>query len=264
MDVRLEQMDCLEGMQTLTSGTVDLVFADPPFNYGKPYEYHDDRMEDDRYLAWCKRWMAEVWRVLSDTGTFWLASPDEYVAELKVIAHRELGFHLRNWVIWHYTFGQNCKRKFNRAHTHLLYFVKDSKSFIFHGELIRIASARQSVYNDRRAAPAGKVPDDVWVLRPGREPDWFLPDGDVWHASRVCGTFKERIPEAVCQMPEAILERIIVACSNPGQTVLDPFVGSGTTVAVAARLGRKAIGFDTSGQCIEAARRRVAAVAPVV
>ncbi len=70
-------------------------------------------------------------RALKPNGTFWLAIGDEYAAELKVIVHREVGFHLRSWVIWYYTFGVNCTKKFSRSHAHLLYFVKDPKAFTF-------------------------------------------------------------------------------------------------------------------------------------
>src|SRR3954463_1200749 len=94
-----------------------------------------------KYLDWCKAWGREVVRALKPDGTFWLAIGDEYAAELKVLFHRELGLSLRSWVIWYYTFGVNCTRKFSRSHAHLFHFVKDPKRFTFNDQSIRVPSA---------------------------------------------------------------------------------------------------------------------------
>ena len=177
--------------------------------------------------------------MLKPAGTFWLAIGDEYAAELKLIFHRELGLTLRSWVIWYYTFGVNCTRKFSRCHAHLFHFVKDPKRFTFNDEAIRVPSARQLVYADARANPRGRLPDDTWILRPQDVPDGFAADDDTWYFPRVCGTFKERAGWHGCQMPEQLLGRIIRACTDPGDLVLDPFAGSGTTLAVAKKLGRR-------------------------
>ncbi|MCA9239729.1 MAG: site-specific DNA-methyltransferase, partial [Planctomycetales bacterium] len=93
-------------MRELANGSVDMVFADPPFNIGFEYDqYHDDHAEDD-YIAWCRDWMSEVHRVLKPGGAFWLAIGDEFAADLRVEAHRNIGFQPQNWVVWYYTFGQ--------------------------------------------------------------------------------------------------------------------------------------------------------------
>ena len=243
---QLHQGDCLEGLARLKSGSVDLAFADPPFNIGYDYDIYDDRLDAEKYLDWSKQWIGEVARVLKPEGAFWLAIGDEYAAELKVIAHREIGLHMRNWVIWYYTFGVHCKKKFARSHAHLFHFVKDPKKFTFNDLSIRVPSARQLVYFDSRADAKGRVPDDTWILRPQDVPDGFDPQGDTWYVPRVCGTFKERAGWHGCQMPEQILGRIIRACSNPGEIVLDPFGGSGTTLVVAKKLGRRFLGFELS------------------
>ena len=221
------QGDCVSGMKSLQAGTVNLVFADPPFNIGYEYDQYQDNLGKDAYLRWSLHWIAEAQRVLSATGTLWIAIGDDYAAELVVIA-KSLGMTMRNWVIWHYTFGVNCQRKFTRSHTHLLYFVKSPSGFIFNSPDIKIPSARQTKYNDKRAVAGGRIPDDVWTF------------------PRVCGTFKERQGWHPCQMPEAVLERIIRACSAPGDLVFDPFAGSGTTLAVAKRLGRRWLGYELS------------------
>ncbi|MBN1910548.1 MAG: site-specific DNA-methyltransferase, partial [Pirellulales bacterium] len=96
-------------MRKLEDGSVDLAFADPPFNIGYDYDtYHDER-DGNEYLEWCREWTGEVVRVLKADGTFWLAIGDEYAAELKVMLQDEHGLSCRSWVVWYYTFGVNCK-----------------------------------------------------------------------------------------------------------------------------------------------------------
>jgi DNA modification methylase len=126
---RLYTGDCLKLFPQVASDSIDLIFADPPFNIGYDYDIYDDRREAQSYLDWTKAWGREVVRTLKPSGTFWLAIGDEYAAEMKVLFHRELGLSLRNWVIWYYTFGVHCTKKFTRSHAHLFYFVKDPKRF---------------------------------------------------------------------------------------------------------------------------------------
>lgn len=259
---RIHQGDCLELFKQVKTGSVDLVFADPPFNIGYDYDVYDDRRDADQYLEWSTRWGREVTRVLKPDGTFWLAIGDEYAAELKVMFHRDLKLALRSWVIWYYTFGVNCTKKFSRSHAHLFYFVKDPQNFTFDEESIRVPSARQLIYNDKRANPKGRLPDDTWILRPQDLPDGFTPDQDTWHIPRVCGTFKERAGWHGCQMPERLLARIIQACSKPGETVLDPFGGSGTTLVVAKKLKRPFLGFELSPDYTRQIEARLDATEP--
>ncbi|HMP03299.1 MAG TPA: site-specific DNA-methyltransferase [Gemmatales bacterium] len=183
----IRNQDCIAAMAELEPGSVDLVFADPPFNIGYDYDVYQDRKSADEYLNWSKAWMAGVSRVLKPTGTFWLAIGDEFAAELKVLATRELGFVCRSWVVWYYTFGVNCKRKFTRSHAHLFHFVKDGKQFTFNDEAIRVPSARQLVYADTRANPQGRLPDDTWILRPQDAPQSFTPTESTWYFPRVAG-----------------------------------------------------------------------------
>jgi DNA methylase len=211
----IHQGDCVEHLQALPAGSVDLAFADPPFNIGYDYDVYHDKRECRDYLDWSRDWIAAVHRVLKPAGTFWLAIGDEYAAELKV-ASQQIGFHTRSWVIWYYTFGVNCKTKFSRSHAHLFYFVKDRQQFTFRAEELenRIPSARQLVYADGRANPRGRLPDDTWVLRPQDLADCFTPAEDTWYFPRVAGTFKERAGFHGCQMPEQLLGRIVRMCSN--------------------------------------------------
>ncbi len=231
--------DCVKILSGQLLPQADLIFADPPFNIGYKYDLYEDRRKYEDYYAWTEKWMAACTQALKPTGSFWIAIGDDYAAEIRLIG-RKLGLNLRNWIIWHYTFGQNTKKKFARSHTHLFYWTKSPKDFTFNDLSVRIPSARQTTYADKRANPRGKVPDDVWSF------------------SRVCGTFNERVGWHPCQMPEKLLERIVKVSSNPGDLVVDPFSGSGTTCVVAARLGRRYFGIDISPEYVKHSRHRIA------
>jgi DNA modification methylase len=258
----LHEGDCIVGLSKLDAGSVDLVFADPPFNIGYKYDVYEDRKSTDDYLAWTRQWGVGVKRALKPNGSFWLAIGDDFAAELKVLFTRELRFCCRSWVIWYYTFGVNCTRKFSRSHTHLFHFVVDPKNFTFNADDIRVPSARQLVYADDRAVSKGRLPDDTWILRPQDIPDRFAPDEDIWYFPRVCGTFKERAGFHGCQMPEQLLARIIKTSSNPGDLVLDPFAGSGSTLITAKKLHRDWMGFELSKSYATQIRHRLAKVEP--
>ena len=284
--------DCVQAMNALADGSVDLAFADPPFNIGYEYDVYDDKLEKQQYLDWSEQWITAVNRVLKPDGTFWLAIGDEYAAELKLLS-QQIGFHCRSWVIWYYTFGVNCSHKFTRSHAHLFHFVKDPEHFTFRSDDLdnRVPSARELVYNDKRANSKGRLPDDTWLIRPADAneemsaddaatwpvdelstfpednrtfelrpqdlPNSFTSNEDTWYIPRVAGTFKERAGFHGCQMPEQLLGRIIRTCSEPNELVLDPFSGSATTLAVAKKLNRRHLGIDLSNDYVEYGRRRL-------
>jgi len=255
------QGETVQVLSAWPAGWADLVFADPPYNIGYKYdEYHDARADDD-YVDFTKKWVDACIRATKPTGSLFLMIGDEYAAELRLHLkgyERRGELFLRNWIVWHYTFGQNCAAKFNRSHVHIFYSVKDPKACTFHGDAIRVPSARQTTYNDRRAVSKGKLPDDTWVLRPQEEERAFKPDDDTWFNSRLCGTFKERVDWHPCQIPQALLNRIITAASNPGDIVLDPFSGSGTTALAARNLGRHYVGIELSADYAAKSRARLA------
>jgi site-specific DNA-methyltransferase (adenine-specific) len=230
--------DCIEIMKSIPDQSIDLIFADPPFNIGIKYDVHKDNMPYDEYFKWSEQWINQTYRLLKNKGSIYIAIGDEFAAEINIIL-KKTGFYFRNWIIWYYTFGQNQRKKFNRAHTHILYFTKSKDEFTFNDKDIRIPSARQLIYKDKRANPLGKVPDDVWQF------------------SRVCGTFKERIGNHPCQMPEDLMELIIKTSSNEGDVILDPFGGTGTTASVAKKLNRKFITMDISKEYYEIIVKRI-------
>jgi site-specific DNA-methyltransferase (adenine-specific) len=257
---KVYQGDCIRKLNEIEPGSVDLVFADPPFNIGYEYDVYDDRRTGNEYLQFSRQWISAVNKVLKPTGTFWLAIGDEYAAELKLIAQNDVGLTCRSWVMWYYTFGVNCVRAFSRSHTHLFHFVKDPDRFTFNGDnpAVRVASARQLVYADARANSKGRLPDNTWILRPQDVPmGGFSPMHDTWYFARVAGTFKEREGFHGCQMPEQLLGRIIRVSSNPGNLVVDPFAGSGTTLAVAKKLGRRWLGIELSRDYVKSIKSRM-------
>ena len=256
----LRNVDCLIGLRDVVDASVNLVIADPPYNIGFKYHDYDDNREPDDYLAWCCNWLEEVFRVVSPAGTFWCAIGPKYVSELDVRA-KNCGFHKRSHVIWHYTFGVNSTKKLTPSHTHLLYYVKDPDNFVFNVDAIKVPSARERLYGDKRAKPGGRLPNDVWALQPQEHTELYQETGDTWHIPRVAGTFKERVVGATNQLPEQVVGRIISACSQPGDLILDPFVGSGTTLAVATKLDRRSVGFELSETAATAAIRRLSYVA---
>lgn len=231
--------DCIEILGGVKKPFVDLIFADPPFNIGYKYDKYNDKQKKEHYIEWTRKWMEACCNVLKPSGSFYIAIGDDYAANVRIIGE-EMGLVARNWIIWHYTFGQQTKDKFARSHTHIFYFVKDKKNFTFNDYAIRTPSDRQLIYNDKRANTVGKNPDDVWGCY-----------------SRVCGTFKERQGWHPCQMPELLLARIVAASSNEGDCILDPFSGSGTTAAVAVKYGRKYCGIDISQSYVDNTNERI-------
>lgn len=248
--------DCNHVLRTLSSGCADLVVADPPYNIGENYDLYDDRKPLQEYLAFCKSWLSACRYVLKDHGSLWLIIGDKVASEIDLIA-KDLGFHQRSRVVWYFTFGQNSRAGFTPSHVNLFYYTKHRKVFTFNPDAIKVPSQRQLKYKDKRAKEGGKLPDDTWILSPGQIPDGFDPLGDTWLVSRVCGTFKEKrgTPN---QLPLPILHRIIKACSNPGDLVIDPFLGSGTTLIAAKELGRRGLGIELSPAYAEIAQAAIA------
>lgn len=258
--VDLRVSDCCKFLASLKRRP-NLLVCDPPYNYGVEY---DSAIADNRpyaeYLGWTQDWLGAAHAALHPHGALWVFIPDEWVSEIDLYCRKELKMTRRSWVVWYYTFGVANQKNFSRSHTHLLYFTKAKTKFTFNADAVRVPSARQLVYNDRRQAAGGKLPDNTWVLTRDQLQPLFEPDRDTWLESRVCGTFKERKKHSPNQLPEALVERIVRSCSNPHDLVVDPFLGSGSTAAVAARLGRDFAGCDLSKTCVAETRKRVQAV----
>ncbi len=158
--------DCIAGMNALQAGSVDLVFADPPFNIGYDYDVYNDSLDCDKYIHWCRDWMQAVHRALADNGTFWLAIGDEYAAELKIEA-KKLGFHCRSWVIWYYIRRQLLPQVHPLARAPLSLRERPGQLRLPLRRTREPRPLRPSARLRRRPGhPRGRLPDDTWILRP--------------------------------------------------------------------------------------------------
>jgi site-specific DNA-methyltransferase (adenine-specific) len=230
--------DCLEILPTLKPGSARLAFADPPFNIGVDYGQGEkaDRRPPGDYLAWCRLWMTAAANLLTPDGSLWVLIDPRWAGRFQCLLE-DLGLHYRETIIWVETFGVYCESRFGKDHRALFRFTRDRKRQVFHPD--RVQSARQTRYNDRRANPRGRVPSNVWTI------------------SRICGTFRERIGGFPTQLPLELLRRIVRTASDPGDLVLDPFSGSGTTGVACLELGRRYLGIELNGAYAEASRRRL-------
>ena len=235
-DTRVYVGDCRDVLANLPEkGEVDLIFADPPFNWDVPYDEWHDGMPRAEYERFTFDWLDGCIEALKPTGALWVNVPDDTAAEVVVHLKRR-GLTMINWCVWHFRFGQHRESSFIMSKVHALYFVKDPNNRIWNPSEILEPSDRASIYNDprtqKKAANKGmRVPMDVWY-------------GQYW--GRIQGNNKERRDQHHNQIPEAYLERVILACSNEGDLVLDPFLGSGTTSTVARAYKRKSIGIEYS------------------
>lgn len=244
---RLEIGDCRKVLRSLPeAGTVDLVFADPPFNWDVNYGDWDDSMPREKYEEFTRQWLDACIDVLSPSGSLWVNIPDDTAAEI-VLHLKSRGLTMVNWCIWHFRFGQCRHSGFITSKVHALYFCKDPANRIWNPDTILEQSDRASIYGDARTMAKDtnkgmRVPMDVWY-------------GKYW--GRIQGNNKERRHNHQNQIPEVYLERVILSCSNEDSLVLDPFSGSGTTCTVARALGRRSIGIEFSPENAASAWERI-------
>jgi site-specific DNA-methyltransferase (adenine-specific) len=235
-------VDVFDGLAAVRDehGPARLIFTDPPYNIGIDYGSGKDAdsLPDGDYMRWVDDWIGLCCDCLTEDGSLWVMIGDEYAAEYAMILKRR-GLTLRSWIKWYETFGVNCHGKFNRTSRHIFYAVKDDKSFVFNPEPVTRPSDRQTKYGDSRASDGGKLWDDVWQI------------------PRLTGTCAERIPDFPTQLPLALVEPIVLCASKPGDLVVDPFNGSGTTGVASIRNGRKYVGIEKSETFADIAHTRL-------
>jgi len=225
--------DALTELSRLETGSIDLIVADPPYNLGKNYGNNLDLKDRTEYNVFTKQWLSEAHRILKPGGSLYCFMGVKFIAKLYVMLEEELLMTPQGWITWHYTQGMGRKRGFSPRHEDILWFSKGPEA-TFNLDDVRIPQK----YFRKRNNMAGANP------------------GDVWQFSHVHYCAAERLPHPT-QKPEALLERIISASSNPGDTVLDPFLGSGTTARVSQILGRSSVGFDINPDYVEMAEKRL-------
>lgn len=210
-----------EELADLPLPQVDLVFMDPPDNIGRRYEGYEDRMPDGEYEELLSGWIKKACEVCK--GPVFVTHNERWIPTVEE-AIRSHGLVLVQRLWWHWTFGQHHARRYTPS-LRPVYWLNDDTIY---PDPIKVPSARQTKYKDKRAKKGGRLPDNVWEF------------------SRVCGTFRERRSWHDNQIPERLVRRVILGHSLPEQTVLDPFIGSGTTAYVGNELARNVIGIDVS------------------
>ena len=248
---KILQGDCIEMMKSLPARSIDLIFADPPYNLQlggdltRPDNSKVAGVEDDwdkfssfgEYDRFCRAWLLEAKRLLKDDGAIWVIGSYHNIFRLGAML-QDLGFWILNDIVWRKTNPMpNFKgTRFTNAHETLIWASMGEKA--------------KYTFNYR----AMKTLNDELQMRS----DWLIP---------ICGG-QERLKKGghkvhPTQKPEALLYRILLACSNPGDVVLDPFFGTGTTGAVAKRLGRHFIGIEREDDYIAAALERIEMALPL-
>lgn len=235
------QGDCLEIMKKIPDNSVDVTFADPPFNLKKKYNSYYDKHDVQEYLSWCNRWLKEMVRITKPTGSIfvhnipkWLIYFGSYLNEIAIFRH---------WIAWD-AMGSPLGKTLLPNHYGILYYVK-SNEFKFYD--IRMLH--------KRCRNCGYVLQDYGGKK--RQMHQFGPlVSDVWtdiHRIR----HKKRRDEHPCQLPVHLLERLLLMSSDEGDIVLDPFIGTGTTAIAAKKLGRKFIGIDIDPKYVEITNRKL-------
>jgi site-specific DNA-methyltransferase (adenine-specific) len=247
---QLWRSDVLELLGTLPTASVDLVVTDPPYAIAKAEWDEFESLE--AYVAWCDAWLAEVERVLAPHGSAYVCGFSEILAEIKVRSAKR--FASCRWLVWYYKNKANLGRDWGRSHESILHLRGDDARVDvdavrvpYNGHTTKYP-ARVQALNSQYGRGAKR---DAWVPNPlGAKPR------DVLEIPVICNGMTEKTAHAT-QKPEALIERLILASSSPGQLVVDPFVGSGTTAVVAARLGRRWLAGDADPRYVGLARERL-------
>ena len=234
----MSKIDIYEGdanklFKNVPDNTIDLIIADPPYNLGKNYGNNHDLKGFEEYLEFSRNWLSEAFRVLKPTGAIYVFMGVRFISYLYGIMDRELKMYFNSWICWHYTQGIGKKTGFSPRHDDILMFNK-SKKYTFNLDAVRVPQKYYRARNNMRGANPG----------------------DVWEFSHVhyCNENRQNHPT---QKPEGLIERMVLASSNKGDTVLDPFFGSGTTLRVCQQLNRHCIGFELNPEYISMTKKRL-------
>jgi site-specific DNA-methyltransferase (adenine-specific) len=245
--------DAIAWLASLEDSSVDLIFADPPYNIQKAaWDTFESQQE---YVAWSLRWIEQAARVLKRTGTLYICGFSEILADLRLPASRF--FKGCRWLLWHYKNKANLGTDWGRSHESILHFRK-SREFTFNVDDVRIPYGNHTLkYPQHPQAKTsqygknGRGKHDLWNPHPaGAKPR------DVLEIPTTCNGMHEKTPHPT-QKPEELLRKIVLASSNNGDLVVDPFLGSGTTAVVAEQLRRKWKGCDLSLEYCQWAAKRI-------
>jgi adenine-specific DNA-methyltransferase len=248
VDCRLICDDALDVLRDMPAESVDLTVTSPPYNIGKQYE---QPLPIGEYLEWCARWMAELYRVTKPAGAFWLnlgyveVPSKGRAVPLPYLLWDRSPFYLHQEIVWHYGAGVAARRAFSPRNEKWLWYLKDPEQYTFNLDAVRDPNVKypsQKKNGKLKCNPLGKNPGDVWIVPK-------VTSG----AGRAS---KERTPHPA-QFPIAVITRIIRATSREGDLVLDPFVGSGSTLVAAILTKRRCVGIEIRPDYCAIAERRI-------
>jgi site-specific DNA-methyltransferase (adenine-specific) len=246
--------DAIAWLSSVPTATVDLIFADPPYNIQKAQ--WDNFESQAEYIAWSLQWLAEAARVLKPTGSLYVCGFSEILADLKHPASQY--FKSCRWLIWHYKNKANLGKDWGRSHESIIHFRK-SAAVTLNLDDIRIPygahTLKYPAHPQAESSAYGQGKErDRWLPHPkGAKPK------DVIEIPTTCNGMGETTPHPT-QKPEELVRKFVLASSQPGDLVIDPFSGSGTTVVVAEQLGRRWLGCDLEAEYHQWAIARLASV----
>jgi len=245
-DCLIYNMDCIEAMQSLPDRAFDLTVTSPPYNIGKEYE---DKRSLDEYLDWCEEWIEEIHRLTKKDGAFWLnlgfIPTEEGRIPIPYLLWDRIPFFLVQEVVWHYTAGVNCRNWLSPRNEKFLWCVKDEEKYTFNLDKIRnpdVKYPNQKKNGKLKVNQKGKNPTDVWTVKKVTAGKNRAADERTDHPA---------------QYPVTVIARIVRGCSNEGELVFDPFIGSGTTAEAAIDSGRKVVGFEIEKEYCDIAANRL-------
>ncbi len=241
------QGDCLELFKDIPDNSVDMTFADPPFNLNKKYTSYKDSLEFQEYLNWSEKWISEMVRVTKPTGSIFVHNIPKWLTFYSTFLNKYAYF--RHWIAWDAPTSPMGK-SLQPAHYGILFYSKKEKG-------TKIYELR---YPHKRDRKQGFLLKDY-----GGKKDKLHPFGplisDVWTDIHRIKHNKKRDPHP-CQLPIHLLDRIILLTTDENDIVLDPFSGTGTTAISAKRLGRRFIGFELDAEYVKISKQKLELVEP--
>lgn len=237
--------DALEVLETLPDNSVDLIFADPPYNIGKNFNGHIEKWKtEEAYLEWCYQWLDLCIQKLKPNGSFYVMTATQFMPFFDIYLRKKLNILSR--LVWYYdSSGVQAKKYYGSMYEPILFCVKDKDNYTFNTDEILVEAktgSKRKLIDYRKAVPT--------VYNSEKVP------GNVWEFSRVRYRMDE-YENHPTQKPIALLERIIKASSNKGDLVMDPFSGTFTTCFVAKELGRNCIGIELHDEYVKIGLRRL-------
>ncbi len=229
-------------LKTIPDNSIDMTFADPPFNLKKKYNGYRDSLEFQEYLNWCEQWVSEMVRITKPTGSIFVHNIPKWLTYYSMHLNKIADF--KHWICWNAPTAPMGKT-LQPAHYGILFYAKEKSKLEFYE--IRCPHKRERKSSYLMKDYGGKKP----LLHP------FGPlVSDVWSDIHRIKHNKFR-DEHPCQLPVHLLERIILMATDVGDVVLDPFIGTGTTAIAAKRLGRNFIGFELDNNYVEIAKNKL-------